>query len=361
MTQPHIEKKIEELREKIRRYDALYYVQGISEISDREYDALYRELVNLEQKHPQFATADSPTQRIGNDLTKEFPKVSHRTPMMSIENTYSEEEIGAWVERLRRAVPSAALSFIGELKVDGVAVSLIYENGHLVRGVTRGDGVVGDDVTANVRTIRSVPLAVNYPHPFEVRGEIHMTFDAFARLNDRLVENGEKPMQNPRNTTAGTLKLQDSGEVAERGLSFIAHYLISDRYTDTHAANLSFLNTIGLPTVTHSEPIATPDALFAFCRQWKSKRFGLPFPVDGVVIKVDSIVLQKELGATAKSPRWVIAFKYPPERAVTRLEKIDAQVGRTGVITPIARLTPVVLAGTTIRNATLHNYDEIDR
>ncbi len=361
MTLPQIALKIEDIREKIRKYDALYYGQGISEISDTEYDQLYHELENLEREHPEYDSPDSPTKRVGSDLTKEFPKVIHRIPMMSIENTYAEEEVGKWVERLQRALPSAALSFVGELKVDGVALALIYEDGRLVRGITRGDGVVGDDVTANVRTIRSIPLTVKYKGPFEVRGEVFMTFAAFTKLNERLCEDGEKPMQNPRNTTAGTLKLQDSAEVAMRSLSFVAHYLISDAHADSHAANLSFLTAIGLPTVTHSRPLSTVDAVYAFCDDWKSKRSGLPFPVDGVVIKVDDLAHHKELGTTAKSPRWVIAFKYQPERAVTNVEKIDAQVGRTGVITPIARLTPVLLAGTTIRNATLHNYDEINR
>ncbi len=354
-------RRIEELRKLIRRYDALYYGKGISEISDAEYDALYHELQKLEQEYPQFDSPDSPTKRIGSDLTKEFPKVRHSFPMMSIENTYEEGEIEEWIHRLERAVPSSELSFIGELKVDGVAAALIYENGRLVRGLTRGDGTIGDDVTANVRTIRSIPLVVDYPYNFEVRGEVFMSFEAFTELNEKLTENGEKPMQNPRNTTAGTLKLQDSSEVAARKLSFVAHNLISDRHKGNHSDNLSFLQSLGLPTVVHSEPFYSINEIITFCNYWRNKRFTLPFPVDGVVIKVNSIELQKRLGSTAKSYRWVIAFKYPPERALTRLEKIDAQVGRTGVITPIARLSPVVLAGTTIRNATLHNYDEIER
>jgi DNA ligase (NAD+) len=292
---------------------------------------------------------------------KDFAKVSHRVPMMSIENTYSDGEIREWVDRLGRAAPEAPLSYVGELKVDGVALSLIYENGRLVRAVTRGDGVVGDDVTANVRTIRGVPLVVPYAEPFEARGEAYMTFEAFSKLNDRLVENGEKPLQNPRNTTAGTLKLLDSAEVAARKLSFVAYLLVSDRHAVSHYDNLAFLASVGLPTVVHSEPLATVGEVIGFCDRWRTQRFTLPFPVDGVVIKVNDIALQVQLGATAKCPRWVIAFKYPPERAETVVEKIDAQVGRTGVVTPVARFAATPLAGTTIRNATLHNYDEVAR
>ncbi len=361
MTTMMPQKKIEALRDRIRHYDTLYYGQGISEISDSEYDALYHELKRLEQEYPQFHSSDSPTQRIGNDLTREFPKIAHSVPMMSIENTYDESELRGWIERLRKSVPHASLSFVGEVKVDGVAVTLTYAQGRLVRAVTRGNGLVGDEVTPNVRTIHSVPLIVDYREPFEIRGEIFMTFAAFSRLNERLIENGETAMQNPRNTTAGTLKLQDAKEVAARGLSFVAHFLLSGRHTDRHSENLSFCASIGFPVVEHSPPITNPDRVVGYCEAWRHKRFTLPYPVDGIVFKVDSLGLQKTLGATAKAPRWVIAFKYQPERAITEVEHIDAQVGRTGVITPTARLRPVLLAGTTIRNATLHNYDEIGR
>ena len=356
------EERIEELRTAIRHYDALYYGQGISEISDAQYDALYHELKTLEEANPQLHCADSPTMRVGNDLTTTFPKVRHSRPMMSIENTYSPEEIIEWTTRIGRLLPEAGITFAGELKVDGVAVSLLYENGRLVRGVTRGDGTIGDDVTANVRTIRSIPLIVPHTNPFEVRGEIYMTFGAFTSLNDRLAENGEKTMQNPRNTTAGTLKLLDPAEVAGRKLSFFAHNLQSESHTLSHIGNMTFLEETGFAVVPRSKkPLRSADEIMEFCDEWRLRRFELPFPVDGVVIKVDSIALQRELGATSKSPRWVIAFKYQPEHAVTRLERIDAQVGRTGVITPVARLSAVSLAGTTIKNATLHNYDEIER
>lgn len=298
---------------------------------------------------------------MGSDLVKEFPKVAHRIPMMSIDNTYSEEELREWVERITRSLPNEKLCFVGELKVDGVAISLIYENKKLVRGVTRGNGTIGDEVTANVRTIRAIPLSVNFELPFEVRGEVYMTYDAFSALNQSIIESGHKPMQNPRNTTAGTLKLQDSKEVARRNLSFAAYSLISDTYKTSHHNNLKFLSEKGFPTVIHSPVLNSIDQLIDFCHYWEKKRHELPFPVDGVVIKVNSFSHQQDLGTTAKSPRWVIAFKYQPEKAITQVEKIDENVGRTGVVTPIARLTPVFLAGTTIKNATLHNYDEIKR
>lgn len=355
------EERVAALRQRIRELDISYYGKGESIVSDTEYDELYGELVTLEAQHPQYASADSPTQRIGNDLTREFPKVAHRIPMMSIDNTYAAEEVAAWVERLQRALPGQQLSFVGELKVDGVAAALLYEAGRLVRAVTRGNGTVGDEITANIRTIRSIPLVVDYTEPFEVRGEVYMTFTAFDALNAALVEEGGKTMQNPRNTTSGTLKSQNSRDVAARNLSFASHFLLSENHTLSHTDNLAFVGSLGLPTVLHSPQLFSVAAVLAFCDKWQKQRFSLPFPVDGVVIKVDSIALQAELGTTAKSPRWVIAYKYQPERAETVVVQIDAQVGRTGVITPVARLAPVALAGTTIRNASLYNYDEIAR
>lgn len=356
-----IKNQIEKLRNLIRKYDQAYYGRGESLISDQEYDSLYQDLVKLEKKHPEFDSADSPTKRVGSDLTKEFPKVAHRIPMMSIDNTYSEDEVKEWVTRLEKSVNGEKLSFTGELKVDGLAASLIYENGRLIRAVTRGNGGVGDDVTANVRTIRGVPLVIDTKEPLEVRGEVYMTFSAFTHLNESIVENGQKPMQNPRNTTAGTLKLQDSAEVAKRNLSFAAYSLLSENYRSDLYTNLCTINDLGFPAVVHSSVLDSVDEIIQFCEEWEGKRHALPFPVDGVVIKVNSFAHQDLLGTTAKSPRWVIAYKYQPEQAITQVEKIESNVGRTGVVTPIARLSPVFLAGTTIKNATLHNYDEIAR
>jgi DNA ligase (NAD+) len=353
--------RIEKLRALIRRCDAAYYGRGESPVSDQEYDGLYRELERLEKEHPEFDAPDSPTKRVGSDLTREFPKVRHVTPMMSIDNTYSEEEVREWVERCGKHLFGKEVSFVGELKIDGVAASLIYKEGKFVRGVTRGDGAVGDDVTPNIRTIRGVPLAVDCGVNIEVRGEVYLSYNNFRELNDQIVEDGGSAMQNPRNTAAGTLKLLDPAVVARRSLSFAAHYLFSEEHESSHLDNIEYLRKLGFPVVVHSSRLRSVGAVLSYCREWEKKRHALDYPADGVVIKVDSLEQQRALGATAKSPRWVIAFKYRPESAVTQVEAIDAQVGRTGVITPVARLSPVFLAGTTIKNATLHNYEEIGR
>jgi DNA ligase (NAD+) len=358
---PDIQGHIEALRNKIRLFDAAYYGRGESLVSDKEYDDLYHELEKLEQEYPQFETPDSPTKRVGNDVAENFAKVKHTAPMMSIENTYAKEEVRAWIDRLQGQLPGEKLHFVGELKIDGVAATLRYDKGLFMQGITRGDGAIGDDVTANIRTIRSIPLSIEDDGFFEVRGEVYMTFEHFRALNDEIVENGGKPMQNPRNTTSGTLKLLDPKLVASRRLDFAAHFLMSMSHSESHLKNSEFLTRLGFSVVTHSPLLGSIDDIFAFCDEWEQKRHTLHFPVDGVVIKVDGIDQQRRLGATAKSPRWVIAYKYKPETAITRVIAIDAQVGRTGVITPVARLEPVLLAGTTIRNATLHNYDEVQR
>jgi DNA ligase (NAD+) len=356
-----IQLRIEELRRQIRQFDTAYYAHGQSLVSDKEYDILYHELVKLEKAHPEYDAIDSPTRRVGNDLTKEFAKVEHSIPMMSIDNTYSEDELSEWIERLGKLLEGKQPSYIAELKVDGIALSLLYEKGNLVRAVTRGNGVIGDDVTANVRTIRSIPLSVPSQSSFEVRGEAFMAFRAFQELNERLIESGLKPMQNPRNTTAGTLKLQDPREVASRDLSFSAYSILNRSGIDTHSDGLAALQKDDIPVVIHSEALHGREEIIDFVHQWEEKRHSLPFPIDGIVIKVNEFSHRESAGTTAKSPRWVIAYKYQPEQAITFLEAIDANVGRTGVVTPIARLSPVYLAGTTIRNATLHNYDEIER
>jgi len=280
---------------------------------------------------------------------------------MSIENTYAEADLSEWIDRVERLLPGERVAFVGEVKVDGVAAALRYQDGRLAMALTRGNGTIGDDVTANVRTIRGVPLRVAAEQPLELRGEVYLTYAAFEALNREIVEAGQKAMQNPRNTTSGTLKLQDSREVARRKLSFAAHSMLGDSGKGSHRGNLEHLALLGLPVAPHSELLTDRAAVLAFVTRWQTKRRELPFPADGVVIKVDSLDHQRRLGATAKCPRWVIAYKYQPEKAVTRLVAIDAQVGRTGVVTPVARMEPVLLAGTTVSNATLHNYDEVAR
>jgi len=353
--------RIKELYPLIRKYDAAYYGRGESLIPDKEYDELYHELVELETNLSNLVEPDSPTRRIGDDLTREFTKVEHSTPMMSIDNTYSEEELLEWIERTGKNIGTDDITFIGELKIDGVACAIRYVNGKLTQAITRGNGTIGDDITSNVRTIRSLPLIVEYQGSFEIRGEIYMTFENFQRLNESLTENGQQPMQNPRNTTAGTVKLLDPREVAKRRLSFATHFLLSESHIQNHSDNLTFLEQQGFPTVIHSEPLISAEKVIQFCNAWNEKRSTVAYPVDGVVIKVNNMQQQTSLGATAKSPRWIIAYKYQPETAETEVLSIDAQVGRTGVITPVARLQPVLLSGSTIRNATLHNYDEIAR
>jgi len=356
-----VAQRIDELCKLIQKYDAAYYGRGESLISDFDYDRLYNELSELEKKYPELIPADAPTHRVGNDLTKHFKKVPHTTPMLSIDNTYTEAHLEEWYERNSRLLDVTAVNCIGELKMDGVAAALRYENGSLVQAVTRGNGVVGDDVTANIRTIRSVPLRIPFTGAMEVRGEVYMPFEAFEKLNKSLVEAGQKPMQNPRNTTSGTLKMQDPREVSRRSLVFSAHFLLSEKSRDRHSENLTLLKEQGFSVVPHSDILSSAAHLREFCRLWEQKRNTLSFPVDGIVFKVNDFSYQEKLGRTAKSPRWVIAYKYAPERAVTTVRAIDAQVGRTGVITPVARLDAVPLGGTTISNATLHNYDEIQR
>ncbi|MDR3012668.1 MAG: NAD-dependent DNA ligase LigA [Chitinispirillales bacterium] len=354
--------RIDELRNLINKYDAAYYGRAVSLVSDKEYDDLLTELINLEKLYPEFDDPNSPTRRIGNDLSKPFQKIRHTAPMMSIDNTYSEQDVLEWIDRLKKALPEEDINFVGELKIDGAAISLIYENGRLIRAATRGDGTTGDDVTANARVIPTIPQQiVNHSSPFEVRGEIYMTFEDFRALNESLAEQGQKTMQNPRNTAAGALKLLDPEETAKRKLSFAAYSLISADNNISLHDNAKLLTGMGFAVVSHSERLRCANDIIAYCEHWESSRRTAPFPIDGVVIKVDSIDHHNRLGATAKSPRWAIAYKYPPEKSETVIESIDASVGRTGVVTPIARLHPVFLAGTTIKNASLHNYDEIER
>jgi DNA ligase (NAD+) len=355
--------RIDDLRDRLNEYGAAYYGRNMSLVSDAEYDALLKELADLEKRYPEFDSPDSPTHRIGSDLTKSFAKVRHAVPMMSIDNTYSSTEVSEWVGRVEKALAGEVLRFLGELKVDGAACSLVYEGGRLVRAATRGDGVVGDDVTANIRTIASIPQTIPYIEPLEVRGEVFMTFSDFSALNDSLVEAGQRPMQNPRNTVSGTLKLLDPAEAAKRRMSFSAYFLLSPDANRTVSLydNAKFLERHGFPVVNHSERLSGVSEIMAFCGEWEAKRHELPFPVDGVVIKVDSFEHQERLGTTAKSPRWVVAYKYAPERAATVVEGVDSFVGRTGVVTPVARLCPVQLGGTVVKNASLHNYDEIER
>jgi len=362
-----VKKRIQELRKLIEKYDYEYYVLAQPSVSDYEYDQLMKELEALEKAHPELITPDSPTQRVSGQPIKEFPTVPHRKPMLSLANTYSEQEFREFDQRVRSALKGQKVEYVAELKIDGVAISLHYRNGHFERGLTRGDGVQGDDITPNLRTIRAIPLRVrgnDIPEFFEVRGEIYMSKKAFQRLNQEREEAGETLFANPRNAAAGSLKLQDPRIVAKRGLSLWAYYLDSDTpgfVQKKHYDNLLKLRELGFPVKTHFRLCQTLDEVFEFVKEWEAKRDSLPYEIDGVVVKVNDLDQQAQLGATAKSPRWAIAYKFKAIRVETLLERIVWQVGRTGIVTPVAELRPVQLAGTTVSRATLHNVDEIMR
>jgi len=360
------EKRINHLREAIERHNRLYYVLNRPEVPDREYDRLYAELAELEKQFPALITPDSPTQRVGGEPLKEFHQVRHRVPMMSLTNTYSRDELINFHERLGRLLPGKKFSYVLEPKIDGVAISLRYEKGRLMLGSTRGDGTTGDDITTNLRTIKSIPLrlAGGKPPPIiEVRGEVFMTRAGFLELNrEREKEDGES-FANPRNAAAGSLKLLDPREVSKRPLDAIIYGVgeISGIDFVTHEEMLSALKSFGLKTPPKYWKCFSAEEVFQALDELKSMRSGFPFEMDGGVLKVNERELYEQLGATAKSPRWAVAFKYEPERAETTLKAITIQVGRTGVLTPVAELEPVFLSGSTINRATLHNAEEIKR
>jgi DNA ligase (NAD+) len=358
-----IRARVEELRRDLARHEDLYYRLGKPEISDSEFDARMAELVALEIEHPELAAPDSPTQRVGGAPLGGFEQVSHVPPMQSLDNTSSLAEVGEWIERLRRREPDAELGFVAELKIDGVSISLLYEDGVFARGATRGNGLVGDDVTANLRTVRALPLRLRGEAPprLLVRGEVYLPRSVFARLNREREEAGEPLFVNPRNSAAGTIRMLDSRTVARRQLSLLVYQIAEGLEEPTHAATLDHLERWGFP-VDHSwRRCGDLDAIESFVADWRGKRHELDFETDGVVLKVDDLELRRRLGSTAKSPRWAVAFKFEAERAATRVEAIRVQVGRTGVLTPVADLEPVFVGGTTVRRATLHNYEDLAR
>ncbi len=362
--------RVEALREAIRKHEHLYYVLSRPEISDPEFDALDRELKDLEAAHPELVTPDSPTQRVGGAALSEFPSVAHAAPMLSLENTYSEDEVREFETRVRRQLGETPLSYVAEPKIDGLSLSVTYRNGILSQALTRGDGKTGDDVTQNARTIRSLPLALTpsraglrIPELIEVRGEVYLPRSMFAKLNDERTRNGEEPFVNPRNAASGAMKLLDSRQVAERGLGLFLYAVArtSGPEPKSHSDALLLMQDLGLRTNPEIRTCASVEEALARCAALRLKRDSLDYDIDGVVIKVDSLSLQRELGSTSKFPRWAIAYKFPAERATTRLLAIDVQVGRTGKLTPVAHLDPVFVAGTTVSRATLHNAEEIAR
>ena len=362
MNKQEAQQRIELLRKQLNYHNHRYYVLSQPEISDFEYDMQLQELAGLEKKYPEFADANSPTQRVGSDIVKEFEQVEHRFPMLSLGNTYSQEELRDFDTRVKKLI-GEDFEYVCELKYDGTAISLHYQNGKLTRAVTRGDGSKGDDVTANVRTIKSIPLELSgsdWPEEFEIRGEIFMPKEGFRKLNEERVKEGEQPFANPRNSASGTLKMQDSTEVAKRPLDCYLYLMAGNQLpTNTHFENLNKARDWGLKVPPYIEQKSSIEEVFQFIEHWDKERDKLPFEIDGIVIKVNSIDLQEELGYTAKSPRWAISYKFKAEQALTKLLSIDYQVGRTGAITPVANLEPVQLAGTTVKRASLHNADQI--
>jgi DNA ligase (NAD+) len=359
-----IVKRLEFLRGELNRLNHEYYVLNSPSTDDFSYDWLMEELVALEARHPELRSADSPSLRVGSDIVKEFVQVRHKYPMLSLGNTYSLEEIAEFDGRMRKETGAEQLEYVCELKFDGTAAGLTYENGRLVRALTRGDGEEGDDVTANVRTVRSVPLVLtgdDYPQEFEIRGEIFMPFASFERMNRERTAKGAAPFANPRNAAAGTLKMQDSAEVARRGLDCCMYFLLGDALPfDSHYDNMRKASEWGFKVSPHMQKCGSVGEIAAFLARWDVERKGLPYDTDGVVIKVNSLAIQRETGLRAKSPRWAVAYKFKAEQVLTRLLSIDYQVGRTGAVTPVANLAPVQLAGTTVKRASLHNAEQIE-
>ncbi|MBO3269562.1 NAD-dependent DNA ligase LigA [Hymenobacter defluvii] len=360
-----IQEQIATLTARLHHLNYQYYQNDVSEVPDQEFDKMLAELAALERAHPELALPNSPTQRVGGTITKQFPTALHRYPMLSLGNTYSEADLRDFDERVQRGLEGAEYAYVCELKFDGVAMSLTYHNGQLKQGVTRGDGTRGDVVTSNVRTIKNLPLHLRnagpaQPEEFEVRGEIFMPQPVFAELNQEREANGEALLANPRNAASGALKLQDSALVAARRLRFFAYsYLSQGRNFPTHSAALEALRAWGLPVSDTWRKCHSLDEVLEFIHHWDKHRFTLPVATDGIVVKIDDLRQQELLGYTAKSPRWAIAYKYPAEAGRTRLREIQYQVGRTGAVTPVALLDPVPLAGTIVKRASVHNANQI--
>jgi len=376
MAKQDVQKQIETLRREIEKHNRLYYVEADPQISDKHFDELLKKLEALEEKHPELITDDSPTQRVGGEPIEGFETVEHATPMMSIDNTYDEGELGRWAGRVEKGLKgddelfSDDVHYICMPKIDGVAVSLRYEHGKFTRAITRGDGRRGDDITANARTIRSIPLTIDVdqrktrlPDVLEVRGEIYMTFKTFQRINAEREEEGQPLFANPRNFTAGTLKQLDPRVAASRDLRFCAHSrgVIDPDPFDTFEQYLDTLRDYAIPVTPHVKRYADIDTVWSYVQDFDKARHDSPYPVDGVVVTVDRFDQQDQLGETSKAPRWRIAYKYAPDQATTKLKQVDWQVGKTGKLTPRATMEPVLLAGTTVSHATLHNLDEIRR
>src|SRR5437868_1361103 len=367
----NIDQRLESLREKIRQHEYRYYVLDDPEISDAEFDRLMNELKNLEAEHPDLITPDSPTQRVGGKPREGFVKARHSSPMLSLDNAYTEEELRNWERRVHELSGRKDVEYVCELKLDGMSLAVRYEDGRLVRGITRGDGTTGEDVTSNVRTVRSISLSISkeklkktgVPLDFEVRGEMLMPIAAFKKMNEERENNGLSLFANPRNATAGTVRQLEPSITAQRRLDYFGYSLLHNgrTYFDRHWETLNALEALGFKVNIRRTLAKNFDELWAFIQEWEPKRESLPYEIDGIVVKVDRTSLQRELGYTGKAPRWAIAYKYAARSGITRVEDIIVQVGRTGKLTPVAMLKPVPIGGTTVSRATLHNMDEIER
>ncbi|WP_291851355.1 NAD-dependent DNA ligase LigA [Lutibacter sp.] len=359
-----IEQRILDLRNELNQHNYNYYVLDTPIISDFEFDKKLKELEKLEFENPQFYDSNSPTQRVGGEITKNFTTVTHKNRMYSLDNSYSKEDLFDWEKRIQKIIGTEDITYTCELKYDGASINLSYENGVLVSAVTRGDGFQGDEVTANIKTIKSIPLVLKEPflENFEIRGEIILPFDGFNKMNEERIDIGEEPYKNPRNTASGSLKLQDSAEVAKRPLDCLLYHIVANKNPiATHFETLEKARKLGFKVPPAMAVCKSMEAVFTFIENWNVKRFDLPYETDGVVVKVNSLAQQDELGYTAKSPRWAIAYKFKTEQESTILNDITYQVGRTGAITPVANLEPVQLAGTTVKRASLHNADQIEK
>ncbi len=356
-----VKEQIQALREELHQHNYNYYVLDNTTISDFDFDQKLKQLEQLERENPDFFDPNSPTQRVGGQITKNFKTVTHKNRMYSLDNSYSKEDLLDWEKRIQKMVGHSDIEYTCELKYDGASINLTYENGRFVSAVTRGDGIQGDDISANVKTIRSIPLVVkDFIDDFEMRGEIILPLDGFNKMNEERLEAGEDPYSNPRNTASGSLKLQDSSEVAKRPLDCLLYQVVSDKRTDkTHFEILQHAKKVGFKVPETFVVAKNINEVFDFISKWDTERHSLPYETDGVVIKVNSLHYQDELGYTSKYPRWAIAYKFKAEQVATKLEEITYQVGRTGAITPVANLTPVQLAGTVVKRASLHNADQI--
>lgn len=361
MSDIHI--KITQLREELRGHNHSYYVLDTPIISDYDFDQLLKELEALEAKYPEYFDSNSPTQRVGGTITKDFQTIAHKNRMYSLDNSYSSEDLLDWENRVKKILGIESVTYTCELKYDGASINLSYENGQLVSAVTRGDGFQGDDVTNNIKTIKSIPLLLNdsLESTFEIRGEVILPLRGFEKMNEQRVEDGFEPYSNPRNTASGSLKLQDSAEVAKRPLDCLLYQVVGSSKYESHAKTLVQASRAGFKIPSAIQVCSSLDEVYSFIKHWETARHELDYETDGVVVKVNSLAYQEELGYTAKAPRWAIAYKFKSEEAVTKLLSIDYQVGRTGAITPVANLDPVQLAGTIVKRASLHNADQIEK